>query len=211
MAPNHLAERPSPSRPGEVWPADSTPVATREGGLYVAGVLAACARRVVGWAADDTMPTGLVTRAFERAVRGCQPAGRLLHHSERGSPAASAACRQLLRRHGAQASRSRPANGYANAKVERFWATLNGELIGDQVFAARAEAKTALCDHREVFYNRRRLPSALGFQSPVDDENNLSSHTKTPALRAVHAFVGRSLSTRRRAADTSRPANAPVG
>ena len=69
---------------------------------------------------------------------------------------------------------SRPANCYDHAKMESFWATLKGELIGDHVFATRAEAKTALFDSIEVFYNRRRLPSALGFQSPVDYENNLS-------------------------------------
>ena len=175
VAPNHLAERTAPpARPGEVWQADITYVATREGWLYVAGVLDACSRRVVGWAADAAMPTGLVSRAFERAVRGCQPAGGLLHHSDRGSQYASDAYRALLRRHGVVPSMSRPANCYDNAKMESFWATLKGELIGDHVFATRAEAKTALFDYIEVFYNRRRLHSALGFQSPVDYENNLS-------------------------------------
>ena len=175
VAPNHLAERVSPpARPGEVWQADLTYVATREGWLYVAGVLDACSRRVVGWAADAAMPTGLVARAFERAVRGCRPAGGWLHHSDRGSQYASEAYRELLRRHGVTPSMSRPANCYDNARMESFWATLKGERIGDHGFATRAEAKTALCDYIEVFYNRRRLHSALGFQSPVDYENNLS-------------------------------------
>ena len=102
VAPNHLAERTTaPARPGEVWQADITYVATKEGWLYVAGVLDACSRRVVGWAADSTMPTGLVARAFERAVCGCQPTGRWLHHSDCGSQYASDAYRELLRRHGA--------------------------------------------------------------------------------------------------------------
>ena len=175
VAPNHLAERASPpARPGEVWQADITYVATREGWLYVAGVLDACSRRGVGWAADGAMPTGLVACAFERAVRGCQPTDGLLHHSDRGSQYAREAYRALLRRHGVVPSMSRPGNCYDNAKMESFWATLKGELIGDHVFATRAEAKTALFDYIEVFYNRRRLHSALGFQSPVDDENNLS-------------------------------------
>ena len=175
VAPNHLAERTAPpAKPGEVWQADITYVATHEGWLYVAGVLDACSRRVVGWAADATMPTGLVACAFERAVRGRRPTGGLLHHSDRGSQYASDAYREWLRRHGATPSMSRPANCYDNARMESFWATLKGELIGDHVFATRAEAKSALFDYIEVFYNRRRLHSALDFQSPVDYENNLS-------------------------------------
>ena len=111
------------------------------------------------------MPTALVARAFERAVRGCQPTGGLLHRSDRGSQYASDAYRELLRHHGATPSMSRPANGYDHARMESFRATLKGELIGDHVFATRAEAKSALFDYIEVFYNRRRLHSAPGFQS----------------------------------------------
>ena len=174
-APNHLAERAAPpARPGEVWRADITYVATQEGWLYVAGVLDACSRRVVGWAAAAAMPTALVARACERAVLGCQPTGGLLHHSDRGSQYASDAYRDLLRRHGATPSMSRPANCDDHARMESFWATRKGELIGDHVCATRAEAKTALFDYIEVFYNRRRLHSALGYQSPVDYETNLS-------------------------------------
>ncbi len=173
IAPNHLAERAQPPvRAGEVWQADITYVATLEGWLYVAGVLDACSRRVVGWAAA-AMSTGLVARAFERAALGCQPTGGLPHHFDRGSRYASDAYRALLRRHGATPSMSRPTKCDDNAKMESLWATLKGELIGDHVFATRAEAKTALFDYIEVFYNRRRLHSALGFQSPVDYENNL--------------------------------------
>ena len=87
---------------------------------------------------------------------------------------ASDAYRALLHRHGVIPSMSRPADCYDNARMESFWAMLKGELIGDHVFATRAEAKSALFDYIEVFYNRRRLHSALGFQSPVDYENNLS-------------------------------------
>ena len=98
----------------------------------------------------------------------------MLHHSDRGSQYASDAYRDLLRRHGAVASMSRSGNCYDNAKMESFWATMKGELIGDQVFATRAEAKSEIFRYIEVFYNRARLHSALGFQSPVDFENNLS-------------------------------------
>ncbi len=175
VAPNRLAELAAPpTRPGEVWQADITYVATREGWLYVAGVLDACSRRVVGWAADEAMPTGLVARAFERAVQTHRPTPGLLHHSDRGSQYASDAYRELLRRHGAVPSMSHPGNCYDNAKMESFWATLKGELIGDHVFATRAEAKSALFSYIEIFYNRVRLHGALGYTSPVDFENNLS-------------------------------------
>ena len=175
IAPNHLAARGAPpARPGEVWQADITYVATKEGWLYVAGVLDACSRRIVGWAADDAMPTSLVARAFERAVQAQRPAPGLLHHSDRGSQYASDAYRELLRRCGAVASMSRPGNCYDNARMESFWATLKGELIGDHVFATRAEAKSALFRYIEVFYNRVRLHGALGYTSPVDFEHNLN-------------------------------------
>ena len=175
VAANHLAERASPpTPPGEGWQADITCVATEEGWLDVAGVIDACSRRVVGWAADAARPTGLVGCAFERAVRGCQATGGLLDHAGRGSQYAGDAYRQLLRRHGVTPSMSRPANCDDNARLESFWATMKSELIQDHLFATRAEARSAPLDYTEVFYNRRRLHSVRGFQSPVDYENNLS-------------------------------------
>ena len=87
-----------------MWQADITYVATKKGWLYVAGVLDACSRKIVGWAAGDAMPTRLVARAFERAVEAERPASGLLHHSDRGSQYASDAYRELLRRHGVVAS-----------------------------------------------------------------------------------------------------------
>ena len=123
-----------------MWQADTTYVATKEGWLYVAGVLDACTRKIVGWAADEAMPTGLVARAFERAVAAGQPSPGLLQHSDRGS---QYAYRELLRSHGVQASMSRAGNCDDNAKVESFWATLKTELIDGQVYNTRAEAKSA--------------------------------------------------------------------
>lgn len=175
VAPNHLAERAEPpTRPGEVWQADITYVATNEGWPYVAGVLDACSRRIVGRAAADTMPTARVARAFERAVRAEKPAPGLLHHSDRGRQYASDACRELLRSHGVVASMSRAGNGYDNAKMESFWATLKSELIQDRVFTSRAEAKSEIFWDIEVFYNRVRLHGAPGYYSPVDCEHRLS-------------------------------------
>ena len=175
IAPNHLAERAQPpARSGEVWQADITYVATKEGWLYVAGVLDACSRKIVGWAADEAMPTALVARAFERAVATQRPAPGLLHHSDRGSQYASDAYRELLRRHGVIPSMSRAGNCYDNAKMESFWATMKTELIDGRVYATRAEAKSAIFHYIEIFYNRTRLHGALGFYSPVDFERQLN-------------------------------------
>ena len=103
-----------------MWQADITYVSAKEGWLYVAGVLDACSRKIVGWATDDTMPTALVARAFERAVQTQRPAAGLLHHSDRGSQCASDAYRELLRRDKVIPSMSRAGNCYDNAKMESF-------------------------------------------------------------------------------------------
>ena len=141
-----MSGRNPPTRPGEVWQTDITYVATKEGWLYVAGVLDACSRKIVGWAADDTMPTGLVARAFERAVQGERPSPGLLHHSDRGSQYASEAYRQLLRRHGVVASMSRAGNCYDNARMESFLGHAqkrNSFRIGSSPLAPKRKAKSS--------------------------------------------------------------------
>ena len=174
ISPNRLAERATPTKANEVWLADITYIATQEGWLYLAGVLDACTRKVVGWAADATMPTSLVARAFERAVAQRKPSIGMLHHSDRGSQYASDSYRELLRCHGVEPSMSRAGNCYDNAPMESFWATLKTELIGERIFASHAEARSEIFRYIEVFYNRRRLHSALGYHSPVEYENKLS-------------------------------------
>ena len=149
-------------------------MATEEGWLSVAGVLDACSRKIVGWAAADTMPTGLVARAFERAVQAQRPAPGFLYHADRDSQYASDAYRERLRRHKAIPSLSREGNCYDNARMESFWATLKSELIQDRVFASHAEAKSEILWDIESFYNRIRLHSALDDQSPVDFEHQLN-------------------------------------
>jgi transposase InsO family protein len=173
IAPNRLAARTAPpSHPDEVWAADITYVPTGEGWLYVAGVLDLYSRRLVGWAAEDAMPTALVVRAFERALTQRRPPAGLLHHSDRGSQYASDAYHALLHVHGVETSMSRAGNCYDNAHMESFWATLKTELIQGRTFRTHAEARSALFDYIEIFYNRARLHGALGFQSPVEYEHN---------------------------------------
>jgi transposase InsO family protein len=173
-APNWLGEIPRPSAPNQVWVADITYVWTEEGWLYVAGVLDLCSRRLIGLAASEHLHTELPEAALRQALARREVAPGLLHHSDRGVQYASDHYTALLRQHGLTPSMSRKANCYDNAHMESFWGTLKAELIAHRRFASRREAWLAIFDYVETFYNRVRLHSALGFQSPVDFENNLT-------------------------------------
>lgn len=174
IAPNLLAEAPTPTKPDEVWVTDITYVETGEGWLYVAGVLDLYSRRLIGWAMGSSLATALPLAALHMALRRRQPGAGLLHHSDRGCQYASAEYRSALARHGCVASMSRRGNCYDNATMEAFWSTLKNELIYRRRFATRDEATTAIFDYIESFYNRTRLHSALGFKSPLAYESNLN-------------------------------------
>ena len=174
VAPNRLAEVPAPQQRDQVWVTDLTYVPTDEGWLYVAGVLDLYSRRVVGLAMAEHLRTSLVSAALNQARTQRQPARGCLHHSDRGCQYASTEYRHLLATHGLQASMSRAGNCYDNAAMESFWSTLKNELVHRHTFATRAEARVAIFEYIEVFYNRQRLHSALGYHSPVDFENQLN-------------------------------------
>ena len=171
IAPNRLAELPAPQQRDQAWLTDITYVPTDEGWLYVAGVLDRWSRRVVGLAMADHLRTELVSAALRQAHLQRQPAKGCLHHSDRGCQYASAEYRHLQAALGLEASMSRAGNCYDNAAMESFWSTLKSELVHRQSFATRAEARTAIFEYVEVFYNRQRLHSALDYKSPVDFEN----------------------------------------
>ena len=171
IAPNLMADAPAPTGPNQIWVSDITYVRTATGWLYVAAVLDRWSRRLVGLAMAEHMETSLVEAALAQAVRGRRPAAGCLLHSDRGSQYASAAYRARLTQAGLVASMSRAGNCYDNAAMESFWGKLKTELVHRRKFASPAEARTAIFEHVEVFYNRRRLHSALGFMSPVDFEN----------------------------------------
>lgn len=173
-APNWLGKMPMPSGLNQVWVADITYVWTDEGWLYVAGVLDLCSRRVVGIAGAAHMETSLPEAALQKALTHARVSPGLLHHSDRGVQYASSRYSALLEQNGITPSMSRRANCYDNAHMESFWGTLKAELITRQRFATRHDAWLAIFDYVESFYNRVRLHSALGFQSPVDFENNLN-------------------------------------
>ena len=169
IAPNWLAKVPSPDRPDQVWVVDITYVATLEGWIYLAVILDACSRRIVGWAMGTSLETTLVTAALERAQRARHPSAGLLHHSDRGVQYASGAYRGLLAAYHMTPSMSRAANPYDNAQAESFMATFKTECF-EQTPATHAEARLMVFDDLETFYNPRRLHSALGYLSPVEFE-----------------------------------------
>ena len=174
VAPNLLAHRLPTLQPDAVWVADITYIPTGEGWLYLAGVLDRCTRRCLGWAMEDTLATTLPLAALDMALQHRRPLAGLVHHSDRGRQYASAAYRQRLAQAGVIPSMSRKGNCYDNALMESFWSTLKRGLIHPQVFATRAQARATIFEWIEVFYNRTRLHSALGYKSPVDFETQLN-------------------------------------
>jgi transposase InsO family protein len=169
IARNWLAQIPAPMRPNQVWVVDITYVGTAEGWIYLAVILDACSRKVVGWAMGISLETSLVTQALQRARQRRGPTPGLLHHSDRGVQYASSAYRALLAAYQITPSMSRAANPYDNALAESFMATFKTECL-EQTPVSHAEAKLKVFDYIETFYNPRRLHSALGYKSPVEFE-----------------------------------------
>ena len=165
VAPNLLNRDFSAQSPDEKWLCDITYIATREGWLYMATVLDVYSRRVVGWAMDKHMDAELVERALQMAASHRRPDAGVLHHSDRGSQYAAHDYQKLLGAHKMVCSMSRKGDCYDNAMMESFFSTLKSECAG-QVFGSRSEARLSIFEYIEVWYNRQRRHSALGYQSP---------------------------------------------
>lgn len=170
VAPDLLQQDFTATAPNHRWVTDITYVLTNEGWLYVAAIMDLYSRRVVGWAMRRQMDRSLVLAALDMAVKQRRPAPGLLHHSDRGSQYASSDYRQALMDHGMRASMSRRACCYDNAAMESFWHTLKTELIHQRRFQTRAEAIQAIFEYIEVFYNRLRRHSSIGYVSPEEFE-----------------------------------------
>ena len=170
VAPNRLQQQFTADRPDQIWLTDITYVPTAEGWLYLAVVLDAYSRRIVGWAMSDSLHRQLVIDALQMAITMRQPPPGLLHHSDRGSQYASDEYQALLTSAGMTVSMSRKGNCYDNAPVESFFGTFKTELVFHQQYATRAEARLDIFEYIEVFYNRFRRHSALGYKSPVTYE-----------------------------------------
>lgn len=172
-ASNQLARRFDVRVLNDVWASDLTYLWTAQGWLYLAVVLDLCSRRVVGWSLGQALSTELPLRALEMALSHRSPAR--LHHSDRGCQYASAAYRSVLRQHRIGCSMSRRGDCWDNAPVESFFATFKRELVHRSAWSTRAEARADIFDYVEVFYNRTRRHSAIGYISPGDFERQLTA------------------------------------
>jgi putative transposase len=170
VAENLLDRQFDPDAPNEAWVADITSIPTREGWLYLAAVEDLYSRRVVGWSMAAHLESRLVVDALALAVARRLPGAGLLTPSDRGSQYASDHYQSLLARHGITCSMSRRADCWDNAPMESFFASLKKELVHDADFATRAEARAAIVEYIEVFYNTKRRHSSLGYVSPAEYE-----------------------------------------
>ena len=172
VADNLLERAFDPAAANTAWVSDFTFISTREGWLYLAAVEDLFSRRVVGWAMSDRMTSRLVVDALAMAVGFRLPKEGLLAHSDRGSQYASEHYRRLLAQHGIQCSMSRRANCWDNAPMESFFASLKKELVHHEDYQTREEAKASIFEYIEVFYNRQRRHSSLGYKSPAEYEQS---------------------------------------
>jgi transposase InsO family protein len=175
VAENHLDRQFTVDNPNQVYAGDITYIHTREGWLYLAVVIDLFSRQVVGWSMSEHMRTKLVNDALLMAVWKRKPGKGVLWHTDRGSQYASESHRALLKEHGIRQSMSRKGNCWDNAVSESFFQTLKTELVHHQTYHTRAEARQAVFEYIEVFYNRQRLHSANGYLSPVDYELQLKA------------------------------------
>ena len=176
IAPNRLAEVQAITACDQVWQADITYLPTRAGWLYLAVVIDACRKRVLGWAFSSSLETSFVRAALLMAIqrRGGRCAPGLLFHSDRGVQYASERFRRQLVASGITASMSRRGNCYDNARAESFFSTLKLEHTYRHDFANHEQARQQTFEWIEAFYNLRRRHSSIGYLSPVDFENQIN-------------------------------------
>jgi transposase InsO family protein len=170
VAPNLLSRKFTVDSPNAVWLSDITYVWTSEGWLYLAGVIDLYSRMVVGWSMSNRVDGELTLSALRQALgrRHVQPG--LIHHSDQGKQYAAGDYQDLLGDHRMTVSMSRRADPWDNAPMESFFATIKTELIFHERFVTREDAKAKIFEYIEVFYNRKRRHSSLGYKSPVDFE-----------------------------------------
>lgn len=167
---NRLRQDFTVAQPDKVWVGDTTFITTRAGWLFLAVVIDLYARTVVGWAMSSRNNQALVRDALTMAIEGREPAPGLIHHTDQGATYRSAVYQALLKQHGMVSSMSRKGNCYDNAVAESFFSTLKNELVFYEDFTTREEARSAIFEFIEVFYNRQRHHQSLNYQTPVDYE-----------------------------------------
>jgi len=174
IAGNVLDRRFACWQPNTKWVCDMTYIPTGEGWMYLAAVLDLCSRKIVGWSMADHMEASLVGDALTMAIDRRRPGAGLLHHSDRGVQYACDDYRKLLDRAGMELSMSGKGDCWDNAAMESFWSTLKTELVHHEHYATRESARASIFEYIEVFYNRKRLHSTLGYQSTEAFEPDLN-------------------------------------
>jgi len=169
-APHLLNRCFSVARPNTVWATDISYIPTGEGHIYLAVVLDLYSRMVVGWTLGERLGATLVMSALQKALDWRKPSPGLLHHSDRDGLYASAAYQRLLDEYQIRGSMSRKGNCYDNACVESFFASLKNELVYEERYRDRQQARTSIFEYIEVFYNRKRRHSTLEYLNPIDFE-----------------------------------------
>jgi putative transposase len=171
VAPNLLIENKQADR---LWVSDITFIRTREGWLYLSAVMNVRTRKIVGFSLRDELSQELVMSSLRQAIEGIPPEEGLIHHSDRGRQYATYAYQGLLQRYNILSSMSRKGHCYDNAYMESFFATLKKDLVHGEKYQTREEASLSIFEYVEVFYNRIRKHSALGYKSPLQYEKALS-------------------------------------
>jgi len=186
VAPNVLNRQFEAERPNQFWVTDITFIRTWEGWLYLAAILELFSRRVVGWAMHPHMRTELALEALHMALGRCLPDVGLVHHSDRGVQYAASSYQAALDENNIVCSMSRKGDCWDNAVSESFFGTLKTELINRRSWPTRREAKDAVVDYIEGFYNPHRLHSSLGYVSPIEFERMHTSQTSVRLNQPVH-------------------------
>jgi putative transposase len=181
VAPNLLDRHFTAERPDAVWLADISYLPTGEGWLYLAAIKDMATREIIGWSMADHLRAELCLDALVMALQRCRPPEGLIHHSDRGVQYASGPYCQVLERHGITQSMSRRGNCLDNAPMESFFASLKKEHVHQTRFRTRAAAKAAVFEYVEVFYNRQRLHSALGYRTPAEARASMEGITMLQA------------------------------
>jgi putative transposase len=179
VASNVLARNFSADAPDRAWVGDITYIWTREGWLYLAVLIDLFSRRVVGWSMSERLATDVAMNALTMAHGARRPGPGLVHHTDQGCQYASAMYRRALERIGSVASMSRRGNCWDNAVAESFFATLKVELVRDEDFVTRDDARRAIFEYIEVFYNRQRMHSSLDYATPSEVEIEFESLKKS--------------------------------
>lgn len=187
-SPNLLKKLGTPTRCDQVWVADTTYLRVQHGWCYLATVMDLYSRRILGWSVASENDSELVCQALQAAVltRGSDLPRRIIHHSDRGSTYASYDYERALKSFGITQSMSAKGNCYDNAAQESFYGRYKTSTVGDQVFFDEAAARANAFEYIEVFYNRFRKHSSLGYKNPVQFEEQISppmggNHTSLPA------------------------------